>query len=316
MASKRQSIFPAWKLFLCACPLIAGCATISTQSTIVRTITIPPATNSEAIIPETFNLTGRISIQDEQQRVSGGIRWQHSKTTDEVLLLSPLGQVMAQILRDHEGVRLTTSKQQVYFAADVESLTEDVLGWRIPLAGLQFWAQGTHSPLTLAMKDFDENDTRKADYFDEEDEEIQRMSAEMEFIFSALNEEIIQVITSDHTPVDVEYKKCEFDQADFGMIALESFFGALGNLREDGLSLEQIIKCIAINPRKVLGMETPSVEENSWGEFTLFDPNQKWIFGKEHIQSKSRNTPFIGKELTGKPLGIINNNILVWMAEK
>ena len=158
MASKRQSNFPAWKLFLCACPLIAGCATISTQSTIVRTITIPPATNSEAIIPETFNLTGRISIQDEQQRVSGGIRWQHSKTTDEVLLLSPLGQVMAQILRDHEGVRLTTSKQQVYFAADVESLTEDVLGWRIPLAGLQFWAQGTHSPLTLAMKDLDEND--------------------------------------------------------------------------------------------------------------------------------------------------------------
>lgn len=135
-------------------------------------------------------------------------------------------------------------------------------------------------------------------------------------LIQALNEEIIQVITSDHTPVDVEYKKCEFDLADFGMITLESFFGALGNLREDGLSLEQIIKCIAINPRKVLGMDTPSVEENSWGEFTLFDPDQKWTFGKEHIQSKSKNTPFIGKQLTGKPLGIINNNILVWMAEK
>ncbi|WP_417608254.1 dihydroorotase [Owenweeksia hongkongensis] len=143
-----------------------------------------------------------------------------------------------------------------------------------------------------------------------------RAKKDREALIKALNEEIIQVITSDHTPVDVEYKKCEFDQADFGMITLESFFGALGNLREDGLNLEQIIKCIAINPRKVLGMETPSVEVNSWGEFTLFDPDHKWTFGKEHIQSKSRNTPFIGKELTGKPLGIINNNILVWMAEK
>lgn len=143
-----------------------------------------------------------------------------------------------------------------------------------------------------------------------------RGKKDREALIQALNEEIIQVITSDHTPVDVEFKKCEFDQADFGMIALESFFGALGNLREDGLSLEQMIKCIAINPRKVLGMDAPSIEENSWGEFTLFDPDQKWTFGKEHIQSKSRNTPFIGKELTGKPLGIINNNILVWMAEK
>ena len=138
--------------------MIAGCATISTQSTVVRTITIPPVINSETITPEKFNLTGRISIQDEQQRVSGGIRWQHSKTIDEVLLLSPLGQVMAQILRDHEGVRLTTSEQQVFYAADVESLTEEVLGWRIPLAGLQYWARGTHSPLTIAMKDLDEND--------------------------------------------------------------------------------------------------------------------------------------------------------------
>ena len=57
-----------------------------------------------------------------------------------------------------KGVRLTTSEQEEFYAADVESLTEDVLGWRIPLAGLQYWAQGTHSPRTLAMKDLDEND--------------------------------------------------------------------------------------------------------------------------------------------------------------
>ncbi|MDH5552896.1 MAG: lipoprotein insertase outer membrane protein LolB, partial [Nitrosomonas sp.] len=61
-------------------------------------------------------------------------------------------------LRDHEGVRLTTSEQQVFYAADVESLTEDILGWRIPLAGLQYWAQGTHLPTSIAMKDLDEHD--------------------------------------------------------------------------------------------------------------------------------------------------------------
>lgn len=138
--------------------MIVSCATIPTQSTVVRTIVTQPVTNSETITPEKFSLTGRISIRDELQRISGGIRWQHSEADDEVLLLSPLGQVMTQILRDHKGVRLTTSEQQVFYAANVESLTEDILGWRIPLAGLQYWAQGSHSPASIAMKDLDEND--------------------------------------------------------------------------------------------------------------------------------------------------------------
>ncbi len=137
--------------------MITGCATISTQTTVVRTIITQPVKNTENVTPEKFNLTGRISIQDERQRTSGGIRWQHSKMVDEILLLSPLGQVMAQIIRDYEGVSLTTSDQQEFYASDVESLTEDILGWRIPLAGLQYWAQGKHSPVTVAMKDLDEN---------------------------------------------------------------------------------------------------------------------------------------------------------------
>lgn len=158
LASKRFYIYHAWKLLFCVFPLIVGCAAFSTKSTVVRTIITQPATHTEYIIPAKFNLTGRISIQDDQQRISGGIRWQHTEMTDEVLLLSPLGQVMAHIARDHEGVRLTTTEQKIFYAADVESLTEDILGWRIPLTGLQYWAQGLHSPVTSSIKDLDEND--------------------------------------------------------------------------------------------------------------------------------------------------------------
>lgn len=156
--SNRWHLFPAWKLFFCIFPLIAGCAALSPQSTVVRTIITQPATTTEYIISAKFNLTGRISVQDDQQRVSGGIRWQHTELDDEVFLLSPLGQVIAQIVRDSEGVFLTTSEQEMFYATDVESLTEDILGWRIPLTGLQYWAQGTHSPATMSSKDLDEND--------------------------------------------------------------------------------------------------------------------------------------------------------------
>ncbi|MDP1557394.1 MAG: lipoprotein insertase outer membrane protein LolB [Nitrosomonas sp.] len=153
--SKRVHLFPVWKLVLCIFPLIASCAALSTKSGVVHTIITEPVASSEHIASTSFSLTGRISIQDERQRSSGGIRWQHTENSDEIFLLSPFGQIMAQIERDHDSVRLTTSEQKVYYAADMSELTEEVLGWKIPLTGLQYWAQGTHSPTTLSMKDLD-----------------------------------------------------------------------------------------------------------------------------------------------------------------
>ena len=74
---------------------------------------------------------------------------------DEILLLSPLGQTLAQIRLDPDGAYLTTSEHQSYYAPDVESLTEQVLGWRLPLMGLQYWVQGINSPATSAEMDVD-----------------------------------------------------------------------------------------------------------------------------------------------------------------
>ena len=131
-------------------------------------------------------------------------------------------------------------------------------------------------------------------------------------LIRALNEDVLQVVTSDHDPVDIENKKCEFDHARFGAIGLQTLFGAMGLLRRE-ISLEKCIELIAINPRKVLGLETPVIKEGNWAEFTLFDPDQQWKFERGMIESKSHNSPFIGKTLTGKPLGILNKGVLVWM---
>lgn len=143
-----------------------------------------------------------------------------------------------------------------------------------------------------------------------------RTESDRKSLIDALKEDLIQVITSDHSPVDIENKKCEFDQAEFGIIGLETLFGALGCLQDEGLSISDIIEKIAINPRKVLDIEVPSINEGSWAEFTLFDPDEKWTFTKDQIQSKSQNSPFLGRELTGKALGIVNNGILVWKEEE
>lgn len=109
--------------------IAAGCATV------------PPPTLPAAAPVEAFHLVGRVSVRYGDDGFSGSLDWHHAPARDEVLILSPLGQGVAQLVRNGDGVTLTTSDQQVYRAADAESLTEQVLGWRLPLSGLPQWVQ-------------------------------------------------------------------------------------------------------------------------------------------------------------------------------
>lgn len=150
-----------WILTCCIFTLFSGCATLPDQTkadAVVKTILTEPAANTQNGSATDFNILGRISIQDEKQSFSGSFRWQHLATSDEILLFTPLGQAVAEITKDDEGVRLITSKLEAFYAADVENLTQEILGWRMPLNGLQYWIQGTHSPVTAAKKDLDSKD--------------------------------------------------------------------------------------------------------------------------------------------------------------
>jgi len=150
-----------WILTCCIVTLFPSCATLPDQTkadAVVKTILTEPAANTQNGSATDFNILGRISIQDEKQSFSGSFRWQHLVTSDEILLFTPLGQAVAEITKDDEGVRLITSKLEAFYAADVENLTQEILGWRMPLNGLQYWIQGTHSPVTAAEKDLDSKD--------------------------------------------------------------------------------------------------------------------------------------------------------------
>ena len=116
--------------------LAAGCATM------------PPTLPAVAVPPLSANWTlqGRIGIQAGEQSLSGQIRWQHSVEMDEVLLTSPLGQGVARIVRDVDGVALEVPNQPTRRAADAESLTREALGYTLPVAGLAWWMQARPDP--------------------------------------------------------------------------------------------------------------------------------------------------------------------------
>jgi outer membrane lipoprotein LolB len=137
-------------------PFFAGCTALTAKNTVVNTIVTAPVAGAVGAESANFGLIGRVSVKGGKESFAGGVQWHHGEGGDEILLLSPLGQTLAQIQRISEGVHLRTSEQN-YYATDVESLTEQVLGWRLPLQGLQYWIQSLNSPVTASEIDMDIN---------------------------------------------------------------------------------------------------------------------------------------------------------------
>jgi dihydroorotase len=116
----------------------------------------------------------------------------------------------------------------------------------------------------------------------------------------------IDMITSDHNPIDIEHKKMEFDMAKNGTIGLESAFGALMTV----LPLETIINKLT-QGKVTFGIEEDSISEDSKANFTLFNPEGSSVFTKENILSKSKNSAFLGTELKGNVYGVLNQGKLI-----
>ena len=109
---------------------------------------VPPTPRAavESALPANWTLQGRVGIQSGEQSLSGQIHWQHRAEMDEVLMTSPLGQGVARIVRNGEGVQLEVPNQPTRHARDAESLTREALGYALPVAGLVWWVQARPDP--------------------------------------------------------------------------------------------------------------------------------------------------------------------------
>ncbi|MDA9311520.1 dihydroorotase [Polaribacter sp.] len=118
---------------------------------------------------------------------------------------------------------------------------------------------------------------------------------------------VIDIITSDHNPIDIENKKVEFSNAKDGTIGLESLFGAVNS----ALDPTDFIETITCKPRKIFNITIPKIEEGSQADLTLFNPEGNHVFSLADVLSTSKNSIFIDKKLKGKAYGIFANNQLI-----
>lgn len=111
--------------------LLVACATPGTP--------IPDKSVAEAAFAAPWSLQGRIAVKSDKQSLSGQLQWLHRATSEELLLSSPLGQGVARIVSDAQGVLLEIPKRPPRRAPDAESLTREALGVALPLSGLSHW---------------------------------------------------------------------------------------------------------------------------------------------------------------------------------
>ncbi|WP_431157885.1 dihydroorotase [Winogradskyella poriferorum] len=133
-----------------------------------------------------------------------------------------------------------------------------------------------------------------------------RTQSDCDALIEGLKDGTIDMVTSDHNPLDVENKKVEFDYAKYGTIGLESAFGALQTL----FTTKKTISILTQGKQR-FGIKDTGISEGEVANLSLFNPDTSYNFSESEIISSSKNSAFIGAQLKGKAYGIISNNKMV-----
>lgn len=129
-----------------------------------------------------------------------------------------------------------------------------------------------------------------------------RTQADIESLIKGVKDGTIDMVTSDHNPLDIEHKKVEFDHASYGTVGLESAFGALQTI----FTLKKTIE-ILTKGRERFGVGIDSINIGNILNVTLFKPDINYIFSINDLVSKSKNTIFVDQNLKGSVYGVIAN---------
>lgn len=128
-----------------------------------------------------------------------------------------------------------------------------------------------------------------------------RTKDDVDAIKKALKDGTVDVISTDHAPHAESEKDVEFDKAPFGIIGLETSLAlSLKLVEEKVLTMSGLVEKMSVTPARILKIDRGHLSEGAIADITIFDPNLEWVVEKEKLESKSKNSPFLGWKLKGK----------------
>ena len=145
-------------LTLCLLATLAACSSLPTQAPTTTPASLSLHQQHLASLSriQQFELKGRLGVQADGKGYSASLLWQHNADQDDIRIYSPLGGQLARIQKNVDGIRFEDAKGLVSVGKDAESLTQAMLGWRLPLGGLADWALGRPANSAMASLTWDE----------------------------------------------------------------------------------------------------------------------------------------------------------------
>ncbi|MBN1781325.1 dihydroorotase [bacterium] len=141
-----------------------------------------------------------------------------------------------------------------------------------------------------------------------------RSETDQQALIGGLKDGTIDAIATDHAPHAYEDKECEFKEAAFGIVGLETALGIMWThfIDKGILNLENLVRLMSVRPREILNLATNKIEKGAVANLTVIDPEAAWVVDSAAFESKSRNTPFQGWNLKGRAFGVMNRGRMIF----
>jgi len=141
-----------------------------------------------------------------------------------------------------------------------------------------------------------------------------RSEEDRKAVIAGLLDGTIDAIATDHAPHTTEEKVCEFDCAAFGIVGLETAFALChdGLVKTGAIDLVRLVQLLTLGPARALGLPGGTLEKGQPADITIFDPNEVRTVKPESFRSKSRNSPFVSRVLTGWPVATLVEGVVVF----
>ncbi len=126
-------------------------------------------------------------------------------------------------------------------------------------------------------------------------------------LIQAVEDRLVDVVTSSHTPIAKQDKMLEIEQAKPGISSLDFFYATYQTFLSDKISWASFLDATSVQPRSILGLIQPKIKEGAQANFVILDQTSSFKATEDMMHSKSKNTPLLAQSLKGKVMAVFQN---------